>query len=277
MDLSALLPTSLEWWQVLIAIVVIIAGWILSRFARTATLRLLKFAPSLTEAVATFVARFVGGAVVLVAVGIALAVLGVNLQPLLALAVVLVVIAVLVLRGVADNFASGVVIQATRPVEIGDEVQVEGVDGKALTGVVRELTSRTVVLETYDGRTVHVPNGRMIAEPIVNHSRRGLRRSEVQVRTARSDGAVDAELTRIAESAASAPGVVADPPARAYAVSVSPERLVARVLFWHAPTDGLGVTADVVRTLATDLQGAGVRATVTSDPGVAPLVPSDEL
>ena len=85
MDLSALLPTSLEWWQVLIAIVVIIAGWILSRFARAATLRLLKFAPSLTEAVATFIARFVGGAVILVGVGIALAVLGVNLQPLLAL------------------------------------------------------------------------------------------------------------------------------------------------------------------------------------------------
>ncbi|WP_457099594.1 mechanosensitive ion channel family protein [Microbacterium sp. P5_E9] len=277
MDLSALLPTSLEWWQVLIAIVVIIAGWILSRFARTATLRLLKFAPSLTEAVATFVARFVGGAVVLLAVGIALAVLGVNLQPLLALAVVLVVIAVLVLRGVADNFASGVVIQATRPVEVGDEVQVEGVDGKALTGVVRELTSRTVVLETYDGRTVHVPNGRMIAEPIVNHSRRGQRRSEVQVRTARSEGALDVELTRLAESAASVPGVDADPPARAYAVAVSPDRLVARVLFWHAPADGLGVTADVVRTLATDLQGAGIPATVTSDPGVAPLVPSDEL
>ena len=58
---------------------------------------------------------------------------------------------------------------------------------------------------------------------------------------------------------------------------MSPDRLVARVLFWHAPTDGLGVTADVVRTLATGFAGDGVRATVTSDPGAAPLVPSDEL
>ena len=210
MDLSALLPTSLEWWQVLLAIVVIIAGWILSRFARSATVRLLKFAPSLADGVAAFVARFVGGAVILVAVGIALAVLGVTLQPLLALVVVLVVIAVLVLRGVADNFASGVVIQATRPIEIGDEVQVEGVDGKPLTGIVRQLTSRTVVLETYDGRTVHVPNGRMIAEPIVNNSTRGLRRSEVQVRAERSEGPVDAELARLGEVVASASGVAAN-------------------------------------------------------------------
>ncbi|MFH8251077.1 mechanosensitive ion channel family protein [Microbacterium sp. B2969] len=277
MDLSTLLPTTVEWWQVLVAVVVVIAGWVLSRLARKATVSLLRRAPSVSELVSTFIGRFVSYTIVLLSVGVALAVLGVNMQPLLAIAVVLAVVAVLVLRGVADNFAAGVLIQASRPVVLGDEVQVEGVDGKPITGVVTDLNSRTVVLETYDGRTVHVPNAKMVAEPIVNHSTRGLRRSEVQVRAERAGAGVDDLLARLAAAAASVPGVSAEQPARTIAVSISPERLTARVLFWHAPADGLTVVGGVVRAVSTALAGAGADGTVTSDPGLPPLVPSDSV
>ena len=64
------------------------------------------------------------------------------------------------------DVAISVMQATTTTVEIGDEVQVEGVDGKALTGVVRELTSRTVVLEITErsgqcnhGRPTHVALG----------------------------------------------------------------------------------------------------------------------
>jgi small conductance mechanosensitive channel len=276
-DLSQLLPTTVEWWQVVIAVVVIIAGWILSRLARSGTIRLLRLAPSVSEIVSTFIARLVSYSVMLLSVAVALAVLGVNMQPLLVLAVVLAVVAVLVLRGVADNFAAGVVIQASKPIEIGHEIQVEGPDGRAIIGVVTDLNSRTVVLQTYDGRTVHVPNAKMVQDPIVNHSARGLRRSEVQVRTARRGAAVEHLLARLAEAAASVSGISEIEQTRAIAVSISPERLTARVLFWHAPTDGLGVTASVVEAVSAALREEGVDGTVTSDPGLPPLVPSETL
>ncbi len=272
-----MLPTSVEWWQVLLAVVVVIAGWILSRVARKATIVLLRRAPSVSELVTTFIARFVSYAIVLLSVAVALAVLGVNMQPLLAIAVVLAVVAVLVLRGVADNFAAGVVIQASRPLVLGDELQVEGVDGTPTIGVVTDLNSRTVVLETYDGRTIHVPNAKMVQEPIVNHSTAGLRRSEVQVRAERGGGEAEELLALIAEAAASVPGVDQTKPAFTAAVSISPERLTARVLYWHAPTVGLTVTAAVVRAVTSALVAAGVDSTVTSDPGLPPLVPSDSV
>ena len=277
MDLSELLPTSVEWWQLLLAIVFVIAGWILSRLARRSTLVLVSKVPTVTPIVATFIARFVAYAILLLAVGFALAALGVNMQPLLAIAVVLAVIAVLVLRGVADNFAAGFVLQTSKPLDVGHEIQVEGPDGRPITGVVTELNSRTVVLETYDGRTVHVPNSKMVQDPIVNHSARGLRRSEVQVRTARGGAEVDDLLMALAEAAASVPGVVESEPARALPVSISPERLTARVLFWHAPADGLGVTAGVVQAVSAALTHQGVESAVTSDPGLPPLVPSESL
>ncbi|MEU1971360.1 mechanosensitive ion channel family protein [Microbacterium sp. NPDC019599] len=277
MDLSALLPTSVEWWQVLLAIVLVIAGWILSRLARKGTLALLRKAPTVSELVAVFIARFVAYSVVLLAVALALAVLGVNMQPLLALAVVLAVVAVLVLRGVADNFAAGVVIQASKPVELGDEIMVEGPDGTPIVGVVRDLNSRTVVLETYDGRTVHVPNAKMVQDTIVNHSSRGLRRSEVQVRTSYLGADTADLLDRLAAAAASVPGVDGAEPARAVAVTISPERLTARILFWHAPADGLAATSGVVAAASAVLQETGVEGTATSNPGLPPLVPPDSV
>ena len=87
---------------------------------------------------------------------------------------------------------------------------------------------------------------------------------------------VDELLTRLAEAAASVSGAETDQ-TRAIAVSIHPSGSSPACCSGTRPTDGLGVTADVVRALATDLQAAGVPATVTSDPGVAPLVPSDEL
>ena len=200
------------------------------------------------------------------------------MQPLLVLAVVLAVVAVLVLRGVADNFAAGVVIQASKPIDVGHEIQVEGPDGRPITGVVTDLNSRTVVLETYDGRTVHVPNAKMVQDPIVNHSARGLRRSEVQVRTARGGSAVD----RAARAARPGRGIRAGhlgeragPRAR---------RLdLARAARQRASSSGMRrPTAWVSRPPLSRPSrrrsvAAGVESTVTSDPGLPPLVPSETL
>jgi len=56
---------------------------------------------------------------------------------------------------------------------------------------------------------------------------------------------------------------------------LSPERLIGRVQYWHAPQEGVGVTSRVVRVLSGLLAERGWEGTVTSDPGMAPLVPSE--
>ncbi|MCT9819226.1 mechanosensitive ion channel family protein [Microbacterium sp. W1N] len=276
MDLSAILPSDVQWWSLLIAIGIAVAGWVLSRYARKGVRALLTRTPGISETVAHVASRVCGYAVILLGFGIGLAVLGANVQPLLAIVLIVAVVLALVLRGVADNFAAGVLIQTRQPVKVGDEIRVDGPDG-LITGTVTELNSRSVVLLTVDGRTVHVPNAMVLGDPIINDSTHGARRSEVQVRVSRGGATVDDLLDQIATATAEVPGVHAREHVRALAVAVSPERLTARVQFWHHPLHGVPVTADVVRALAAALEDAGRVVTVTSEPAAAPLTPPDQV
>ncbi|WP_203580476.1 mechanosensitive ion channel domain-containing protein [Microbacterium hibisci] len=277
MDFSQFLSTPITWWQVLWAVVALVAGWIASRVAKRAVVDVMGHVPTATPAATRFAARFVQYTLLLLGLGIALAFLGANVQPVLAVVLILVVVAVLVLRGVADNFAASVLIATRKPVAIGEEITVEGPDGNPITGTVIELNSRAVVFTTPDGRTAHVPNAKLLAETLVNNSRHGGRRSEVQVRVERA-GAPLADITSaMTDAAAAADGVHADPRAGVLITAVSEARVTARLQFWHDPLRGVGATSAVVAAVTEALAARGWQATVTSEAVAPPLVPGDPL
>ncbi|MEO0574434.1 MAG: mechanosensitive ion channel domain-containing protein [Pseudomonadota bacterium] len=68
------------------------------------------------------------------------------------------------LQQIASNFISGLIILLDRSVTIGDYIELE--DGRA--GVLRDLTMRYGVLETFDGKDVMVPNEKFITSQYVN-------------------------------------------------------------------------------------------------------------
>jgi small-conductance mechanosensitive channel len=262
-DLATLLA-GIQWWQIVVAIIVMVTGWILGRFARKAVLALFARAPSLPASAAYPAARIAEYLIVALGIGVALAILGANIQPLLAVVIIVAVIAVLVLRGTADNFTAGVLIQSENPVRLGDEIQVD-TPGGALVGTVTELTARAVFVLTADGRTVVVPNAKLLGDSVVNHTLHGARRSEVQFRLARADGdPVDVVLARVVRVVAAVPGVAAEPAPRTLATTVLQGRITAVVQFWHDPAQGLLVKSDVVRALASTFADLGVEATVMS-------------
>lgn len=276
MNLQDIFSSDIDWWQLLFALLVGVTTWIVSRYGRKGTLALMRRAPGVTEPVATFVSRFVGYAILLLGLGIALAILGANIQPLLAIVIVLAVVAVLVLRGVADNFAAGVLLQARQTVKVGDEIVVDGPDG-SLTGTVTELNARSVLLLTVDGRTVHVPNARLLADPLINDSSHGARRSEVQVRVHHDGAELDDVITALTDAAASVEGVHHRETVHALVLGVSDARLTVRLQYWHHPLHGAATTSGVVVAVSGALTDAGWSGTVTSTPGVPPLVPPDPV
>lgn len=275
-DLSSLVA-GIQWWQLVVAIVVVVVGWVIGHFARKGVVAVFTRAQALPDVYALPVARLVEYLIIALAIGLGLAVLGANIQPLLAVVIIVAVIAVLVLRGTADNFAASVLIQSRHPVREGDEIQVETPAG-AVIGTITELNARSVILVTTDGRTVHVPNAKLLGDAVVNHTSHGARRSEVEVRLARSAGeAVDELLSRLSETAAGASGVHTRENVRALPIGVSPERLTAIVQFWHHPAHAVPVTANVVRALAADFADRRVEAIVTSARTAPALTPPEKL
>jgi len=83
----------------------------------------------------------------------------------------------LALSGTLQNFASGVLILMLKPFRVGDQIFSQGQEG--------EVTSiqlfYTVVL-TRDYRTVIVPNSKLANEVIINMSRAGKRRLDVELK-----------------------------------------------------------------------------------------------
>jgi len=270
--LDALFPEGLSPWQIVLAVLSVLIGWLLSRFARKGVLKLTKRTPGISDSVAQLAARFTQYGLLLVGIGVGLAFLGANVQPLLAMTAIAVVVLILVLRGVADNFAAGVLIQSRQSVKIGEEIEIEGPNGP-IRGIVQELNGRAVILSTVDGRTVHVPNAALLTGVLVNDSRHGARRSPVDIRVARSDGVdLDEVVAIVSHAASEVEGVHArEHPGVSFA-SVSPTRWMLTLRIWHHPLHGTTVMSATVRSVADALESAGVKAVVTPRQGPPPLV-----
>jgi small conductance mechanosensitive channel len=273
--LGNLFPEGLSAWQIVLALLSVLIGWLLSRLARKGVLKLAARTPGITDSVAQLAARFTQYALLLVGIGVGLAFLGANVQPLLAMTAIAVVVLVLVLRGVADNFAAGVLIQSRQSVKIGEEIGIEGPDG-VIRGTVQELNGRSVILTTIDGRTVHVPNAALLTGVLVNDSRHGARRSDVDIRVARSAGVdLDAVITTITAAAGGVDGVHVREHPNVRIFAISPTRWMLTLQIWHHPLHGSAVVSGTVRGVAEALEAAGLQAVVAPQHASLPLVPPE--
>ncbi|HWV49672.1 MAG TPA: mechanosensitive ion channel domain-containing protein [Microbacterium sp.] len=273
MDLSQLVPTNITVWNIVFAVLAVIGGWVASHFARKGVLTLGRKAPGVSDTMVDVAARLVQYVLIFLGIGIALGFLGASIQPLLAVTIIAAVVIVLVLRGVADNFAAGVLVQSRQPVKLGEEILFDGPDGP-LSGVVKELNGRSVIITTADGRTAHIPNLQLLSNILVNDSRHGARRSEVQVRIARAAESDLAEAIDILTRAtAETDGVHARETVRVLVSEISDARWILRLQYWHHPLHGPVVTSDVITAGAAALAAAGISGVLTDAPPPAPLAP----
>ena len=110
-DAETLTETSIDPWMAALALVVMLLAWILSRAARKAMARVMTRLEGITPELRDLIARTVGYLVIFIGVGIALSLLGVPIQPLLAAVIVIGIVLALALRGIAENFAAGIVVE----------------------------------------------------------------------------------------------------------------------------------------------------------------------
>ena len=80
----------------------------------------------------------------------------------------------LALAGNLQNFASGIVILLLKPFVVGDNINTQG-----LEGTVTAIQIFYTIVTTFDNRTVIVPNSQLSNQVIINTSRQGNRRLDI--------------------------------------------------------------------------------------------------
>jgi len=84
------------------------------------------------------------------------------------------------LQSVVNNFVSGLILLAERPIKVGDLVVVGGEEG-----YVRKISVRSTEIETFDGANVLIPNSFFVSEKVKNWTlRNNTGRVTIQARVA---------------------------------------------------------------------------------------------
>lgn len=80
----------------------------------------------------------------------------------------------LALSGTLQNFTSGILILLMKPYRVGESIIAQGQEG-----IVESIQVFYTVVTTYDNRTVIIPNSKLSNEVIINISREGNRRLDI--------------------------------------------------------------------------------------------------
>lgn len=153
------------------------------------------------------IATMTGYIVVLLGLVIGLQASGVDLSALTVIAGAVSIGIGFGLQNIANNFLSGLIILAERPIKVGDRIEVGSV-----TGEVVKISARSTSVLTNDDVTIIVPNSEFISNRVINWSHSAPRvRFHIPVSVAYGS---DAKLVEKAllEVAAENPNVRKDPP-----------------------------------------------------------------
>ncbi|HAX77880.1 MAG TPA: transporter [Cyanobacteria bacterium UBA11372] len=80
------------------------------------------------------------------------------------------------LRDIISNYFSGIILLASRPFRLGDQIVI-----KDFEGTVTQIQLRATTIKTYDGRVVYIPNQEVFNATIVNNTICTFRRNSIMV------------------------------------------------------------------------------------------------
>ena len=239
--------------DLLIAAAVVAAGAVLAWLARLIARRMGRRTSGAAHAAAAVGGIIAGSMILLLSISIAMEVLGFGLGPILVL-ILMLVLGLLLLRPMITNLSSGLLLQVRGALGAGDLVGTNGV-----FGTVEEINARSVVIDTSDGRRVHLPNTEVLDGTIENYSSLGRRRSTVEFMVDRSVP-LDSLISAASTSLARAQHTLDEPARRILIDRVVGSAIVVRCDVWHDPSMEASKLAkdETVRLIVAALDDLGV-------------------
>jgi small conductance mechanosensitive channel len=232
-------------------IIVLIGLWLIKLVKSWLNNHLLK--RDVTSSIRPFLVNLIGVALQILLVLAFMQIVGIQLTIFAALVGALGVAAGLALSGTLQNFTSGVLILLLKPFQMGDNIIAQGQEG-----TVESIEIFYTIVKTYDNRSVIIPNSKLSNEVIVNLSREGTRRLDVEVKLSFGIdfNQVKATMEKTIRSEAT---LLKDPAHRIGVSSVDPDGYKVIASVW-APAHGyLDLKLDLQQRIIADLKEAGIK------------------
>jgi len=131
------------------------------------------------------------------------------------------------LQNIISNFISGLIVLLERPIEIGDRIEVSGVEG-----VVREVGARRTTVVTPDQIAILVPNQSFITSNVTNYSY--LKQTvRLRVPVPVAPGQDVRRIETLMLDAARQAGLLADPAPQVAVTSVAASAVTLELWAWY--------------------------------------------
>ena len=246
-------PANADAWDWARAALIFVVAISIAQLARRLLARRLRQEDDEHRAAETL-GRVVGFVIVVGGFVYALSALDVRLGPLLGALGIGGIALAFALQDILENFIAGLIIQARRPFRRGDEIRTHNYVGR-----VEDVNLRNVIIRTYDGERVLLPNAMVLKAPVENHTALGQRRSKLFVGV---DYRCDLRRAKsvLERAAARVDGVSDRPEPVAYFEEFGDWAIQLSVRFWHdARSDAEIRVRDAVATSVKEaLDRAGI-------------------
>lgn len=166
-QLSKVMDTASEFivnygFQLLGAIIILVLGWVVARWAHQLTMKLCQ-KTGLDITLSQFFAAVAKSLVIIFVVIIVLGNVGITITPFIAALGAVAFGGTLALQGPLSNYGGGLMIIMTRPFVVGDTITIHGV-----TGIVDDIKLTYTFLSTEDDESIIIPNKQIVGEIISN-------------------------------------------------------------------------------------------------------------
>ena len=180
MNLPAILTNPATWTAIILpivaAIVVLVAGWVIGRFAQRGVTTWLPRAGGSMITIAPFIGQASRYAILIFALITALGFIGVPSASILTVVGTASLALALALQNTLSNVAAGIMLAWIRPIAVGEYITGDGVEG-----VVVEIGLFGTRLRSTSGLFLFTNNNKLWNGAITNHSREPKRRVDISV------------------------------------------------------------------------------------------------
>jgi small conductance mechanosensitive channel len=236
--------------KLLVAIVILVAGFIVGRWAANSIGRMLERSTSLDVPVRRLIERAIRIFVLALFGIVALDNLGVDLLPLIAGLGVAGAGIALAMQGVLANLAAGLTILFTRPFRVGDYISIAKEEGEVL-----DIQLFSTTLGHADLSRVVIPNRKIAGEILHNYGR--LRQLDVAVGVSYQTD-VGAALGIVREVLQASPHALKEPTPMVAVARLADSSVCIGVRPWVSAPDYVVATGDINRAVLEAFRNRGI-------------------